>query len=93
MFHPFWLVFQSGPDCPRCGSGLEEMAEHAFYNCERVRPFWDHVGEWTASIEPKQLVLRDIGNVVDNVLLPFQCEKRVVFLAILPVARMVIWTT
>ena len=32
-------------DCPRCGSGLEETAEHAFYYCERVRPFWDHVGE------------------------------------------------
>ena len=66
------------------------MAEHAFYYCERVRPFWDHVGEWTAHIKPKQLVLLD---VVDNVLLPFQGEKRMVFLAILAVARMVICTT
>ena len=81
------------PDCARCGSGLEEMAEHAFYYCERVRPFWDHVGEWTARIEPKQLVLLDAFYVVDNVLPPFQGEKRVVFLAILAVARMVIWTT
>ena len=24
------------PDCTRCGSGLEETAEHAFYYCERV---------------------------------------------------------
>ena len=81
------------PDCPRCSSGLEETAEHAFYYCERVRPFWDHVGEWTARIEPKQLVLLDVGYVVDNVLPPFQGEKRVVFLAILAVARMVIWIT
>ena len=81
------------PDCPRCGSGLEETAEHAFCYCERVRPFWDHVGEWTARIEPKQLVLLDVGYVVDNVLPPFQGEKRIVFLAILAVARMVIWTT
>ena len=81
------------PDCARCGSGLEETAEHAFYYCERVRPFWDHVGEWTARIEPKQLVLLDVGYVVDNVLPPFQGEKRVVFLAILAVARMVVWTT
>ena len=81
------------PDYPRCGSGLEETAEHAFYYCERVRPFWDHVGEWTARIEPKQLVLLDVGYVVDNVLPPFQGEKRVVFLAILAVARMVIWIT
>ena len=33
------------------------------------------------------------GYIVDNVLHPFQGEKRVVFLAILAVARMVIWTT
>ena len=76
-----------------CGSGLEETAEHAFYYCERVRPFWDYVGEWTARIEPRQLVLLDVGYVVDNVLPPFQGEKRVVFLAILAVARMVVWTT
>ena len=81
------------PDCARCGSGLEETAEHAFYYCERVRLFWDHVGEWMARIEPKQLVLLDGGYVVDNVLPPFQGEKRVVFLVVLAVARMVIWTT
>ena len=81
------------PDYPRCSSGLEETAEHAFYYCERVRPFWDHVGEWTARIEPKKLVLLDVGYVVDNVLPPFHGDKRVVFPAILAVARMVIWTT
>ena len=80
------------PNCPRCGSGLEETAEHAFYYCERVHPFWDHVGEWTARIDPKQLILLDIGYVVDNVLPQFQGEKRVVFLAILAVARIVIRT-
>ena len=91
------LNFKAGlaamPDCPRCSSGLEETAEDAFYYCEQVRPFWDHVSEWTARIEPKQLVLLDVGYVVDNVLPPFHGEKRVVFLAILAVARMVIWTT
>ena len=90
------LDFRAGlvdmPDCACCSSGLEEMAEHAFYYCERVRLFWDHVGKWTARIEPKQLVLLDIGYVVD--ILPlFQGEKYVVFLAILAVAKMVIWTT
>ena len=80
------------PDCARSGSGLEETAEHAFYYSERVRLLWDHVGEWTARIEPKQLVLLDVGYIVDNVLAPFQGKKRVVFLAILVVPRMVIWT-
>ena len=27
------------PDRPRCGSGLEETAEHAFYYSKRVGPF------------------------------------------------------
>ena len=81
------------PDCPRCSSGLEETAFHAFYYCERVRPFWGHVGEWTANFIPKQLVLLDVGYVVDNVEPLYQGEKRMVFLAILAVARTVIWLT
>ena len=81
------------PDSARCGSGLEETAEHAFYYCERVCSFRDHVEEWTARIEPKQLVLLDVDYVVENVLPPFQGEKHMVFLAILTVGRMVIWTT
>ena len=63
------------PDCPRCGNGLEQTAEYAFYYRERVRPFWDHVGEWMARVEPKQLVLLDVGYVVDNVLPPFQVRS------------------
>ena len=81
------------PDCSRCDSGLEETALHAFYYCERVRPFWSHVEEWTACIGPRELVLLDVGYVVDNVNPPFQGEKHVVFLVILAVARMVIWQT
>ena len=76
------------PYCLRCGRGDEEAATHAFYYCEQVRPFRGPVGEWTASIDPKQLVMLDI----DNVVLPSKGEKRKVFLAILAEARMVIWT-
>ena len=36
-------------------------------------------------------MLLDVGYVMDNVDLPFQGEKRVMFLAILAAARMVIW--
>ena len=80
-------------DCPRCSSGLEETALHAFYYCERVRSFWSHVVEWTARIRPRQLVLLDVGYVIDNVVPPYKGEKRVVFLAILAVTRKVIWVT
>ena len=66
------LNFRAGlsdmPDCARCGSGLEETAEHAFYYSERVRPFWDQVREWMTHIESKQLVLLDVGYVMDNIL-------------------------
>ena len=91
------LNFRAGladiTDCARCGSGLEETADYAFYYGKWVRSFWDHVGEWTARIEPKQLMLLDVGYIVDNILPPFLGEKRVVFLAILAVAKMMIWTT
>ena len=81
------------PDCPRCGRGLEETALHAFYNCERIRPFWSHVEEWTVRISPRELVVLDVGYVLDNVDSLFQGKKRVVFLVILAMARMVIWQT
>ena len=81
------------PDCLRCDGGLEETALHVFYYCEQVHPFWSHVGEWTNLIDPKQLVLLDVGYVVDNVDPPYRGEKRVLFLAILAVARIMIWET
>ena len=90
-------VFRAGladmPDCLCCGSSLEERVLHAAFYCEWVRSFWSHVWEWTARIDPKQLVLLDVGYVMDNVDPLYQGEKRVVFLAILAVARMVIWET
>ena len=89
----FGLNYKAGladkPNCPHCGYGLEETAEHAFYYCEQVRPFWNPVGEWTARVEPKQLVLLDGHNVLPH----FQGEKREAFLAILAIPQMIIWTT
>ena len=81
------------PDSAHCDSDLKETAEHTLYYSELVRPFWDHVGEWMVHVGPKQLVVLDVGHVMDNVPLLFLDEKRVVFLATLTVARMVIWTT
>ena len=94
---PSRLGLQSGPGryawLSRYGRGMKETALHPFYDFEWVRPFWSYVEEWTARIDPKQLVLLDVGYIVDNVLLPWKGEKRVMFLEILAVARMVIWAT
>ena len=81
------------PDRLRCGSGSEETASRAFYFCERVCPFWRHIKEWAPHINPKHLVLLDVGYVVDNVDTSYKGEKRVVFLVIQALARTVIWTT
>ena len=52
-----------------------------------------HSSQQGNHVETKHLVLLDLGYVVDNVLPQFQGDKRVVFLAILAVATMVIGMT
>ena len=81
-------------DCPRCNSGIEETAEHAFFYCEKVRPLWGYVNEVTARIDCKKpRIPLDVAYVCDNVSPPWIGQKRMVFLTLLAVARMVIWTT
>ena len=55
--------------------------------------FWDYVGEVTARIDCKQLVPLDVGYVVDNHGPQWRGKKRKVSLAILAMARIVIWMT
>ena len=55
--------------------------------------FWSHVGEWTARIDPKQLVLLDVGYIRDNVDPAWKGEKRVVFLVTIAAVRIVICVT
>ena len=63
------------PDCPRCDSGLKETASHAFYYCERVRPFWSHVEEGTARISPRELVLLDVDTSWTTLTLRFRVRS------------------
>ena len=62
---------------------LLRMSSPVLGSCWRVDSF----------IKPRQLVLLDVGYIEDNVLPQIQGEKHVLFLAILAIARMVIWTT
>ena len=53
MRYPFltWTSEWAWQTCPIVLTATvvwKKTAEHAFYNCKRVWPFWDHVGEWMA---------------------------------------------
>ena len=91
------FAFKAGvadcPDCPRCDSVLEETAQHAFFHCRKLQLFWSYVEEVTARLRPDQRILLDVAYVCDNMAPPLKGLKRMVFLAILAVARLVVWTT
>ena len=53
-------------DFSRCYGRIEETTTHAFYHRERVRPFWDYIGEVTIHINSKQLELLDVGYIMGN---------------------------
>lgn len=63
------------PDFHRSDRNLEEMSEY----CPTVRQFWDHVGKFTARINPEHLVSVDLATM---------CHPLVP-----AVARMGVWVT
>ena len=76
----FWNNSPGGLHGMRCSlpTGLSKRAwqtcpsgRNCFYYCKRVHSFWSHVGEWTAYIDPKELLLLDVGYIVDNVDPPY----------------------
>ena len=79
------------PDSLCCSRDHEETTLHGFYYSEQVCIFWSHVGEWMAHIDPKQLLLLNIGYIRDNVDPPYWGKKCVVFLRTLAVTQMGIW--
>ena len=54
---PSRLELQSGPGRHALAVGWKKRLLLL-----RVRPFWDHAREWMVRIEPKQLVLLDVGS-------------------------------
>ena len=91
-----WLAEReivNSPACARCNMGWVETAEHAFFHCSKVRSLWRVVNGITARIDAEQLIQLDICYVIFDFDPPLKGEKRMVFRAILAIARMVIWTT
>lgn len=78
-------------DYHRYDSGFDET--HPFFYCPHVQPFWDHISELTNSIDPKHIVSIDLWYMCDNVSPPLPGMKQMVFLMLLAVTGMVVWTT
>lgn len=81
------------PDYHRIDLSLKETAVHAFYHCLPVNPFWDHVSELTARIDPEHIVPICLKYACENVSPPYSGVRQMVFLALLAEARMMMWTT
>ena len=77
-------------DCSRCSGEFDETTEYAFYHCKQVHPYGDNVGEVTARIYPKQLVLLDADYTVEIFNPQWTGVKRRVFSSIQAVSRLVI---
>lgn len=80
-------------DYDRCDLNLGETLSHAFYNCLRVRLFWDYVDDLTAYTAPDKFVLTNLSYACNSVSLTYSGVKRMFFLTLLAVARRVIWAT
>ena len=77
------------PDCTRFDRGVEETSELSLFHCERVCAIFDYIREVTARISPKQFVQRDVAYIDP----PRTGVSQRMFVSILAVVRMVIWTT
>lgn len=86
-----WLSLRTGQICPII-TGMIVVSMKPIPS-STVRPFWDHIGELTNSIDPKHIVSIDLCYICDNVLHPLPGMKQMVFLMLLTVVGMVVWTT
>lgn len=68
-----------------CDLDLEETSSQTFYDCPQVLSFWDYSGSFSARINVEQLV--------SIMCCPCSLRWRRWFVALLIVARMVVWTS
>lgn len=76
----------------RCDHTLVEINVHVIYHCTQVHIFCDYIDEMTARIDPEQLVSIHLAYVCDNISLPCSGMRLWVFLTMLDVAKMLVWT-
>ena len=79
------------PECGRCGD-LEETIGHAFFHCPVVRPLCKLLEGYMVRILNGKFLVLEASSVCSNVVLKLNRQEHYVFLCLLSVMRVVIWT-
>ena len=80
------------PECGRCGD-LEETISHAFFHCPVVRPLCKLLEGYMVRILNGKFFVLEASSVCSNVVPRLNRQEHYVFLCLLGVMRVVIWTT
>ena len=80
------------PECMRCGDWGESI-EHAFYHCRFARPLCELVESYMVRVLRRPSFALEASNVCSNVSPPLEKIEKYIFLCVLGIMRVVIWTT
>ena len=80
------------PECGRCGD-LEETISHTFFHCPVVRPLCKLLEGYMVCILNGKFFVLEASSVCSNVVPKLNRLEHSVFLCLLGVMRVVIWTT
>ena len=80
------------PECGRCGD-LEESIDHAFFHCPVVRPLCKLLEGYMVRMLNGKFFVLEASSVCSNVVPRLNRQKHYVFLCLLGIMRVVIWTT
>ena len=80
------------PECGRCGD-LEETISHTFFHCPVVRPLCKLLEGYMVRILNGKFFVLEASSVCSNVVPKLNRPEHYVFLCLLGVMRVVIWTT
>ena len=80
------------PECSRCGA-WEESIDHAFFHCPVVRPLCKLLEGYMVRILNGKFFVLEASSVCSNVVPKLKRQEHYVFLCLLGIMRVVIWTT
>ena len=80
------------PECARYGA-LEESTEHAFFHCPVVGPLCKFLDGFMVRILGEKFFVLEASSVCSNVVPKLNRQEHYVFLCLLGIMHVVIWTT